>query len=86
MREETADRLSQAILRFMGEIDDILPAAKQSMEKEEFVAFSRAIGRVLVTLQDELMYSLYTEHPALRRPELFRLPDDPDRFRWSRRS
>ena len=69
--KELATTVSAAGERFVGALSKSLSAAKSSLAPEEYESFKKAVGSVIGTLEIDLLWPLYREHPDLE-PENLR--------------
>ena len=74
--KELATTLSAAGERFVEALSECLSSAKSSSTPEEYERFKRAIGSVVGTLEIDLLWPLYREHPDLEPKNLRNWKDE----------
>ena len=71
-----ATSLSASGEYFIGELSSVLNTAKTTCSAEEWERIKRAIGLVIGTLEGEILWPLYKQHPELEPESLKRLDSD----------
>jgi pyruvate/2-oxoacid:ferredoxin oxidoreductase beta subunit len=74
--KELATAVTAAGERFVEALSECLTIAKSSSTPEEYERLKRAVGSVVGTLEIDLLWPLYREHPDLEPENLRKWKDE----------
>ncbi len=67
---ETATEVAKAGEAFVAALSEALSTSKASTSPEEFERFKRAVAIAIGTVEIELLWPIYRQHPDLEPPSL----------------
>jgi hypothetical protein len=71
MEYVAAKKISDVMLNVSEQLNQSVIFLQEHMEEEkEFIKYRRAVGTIMATMWEEVMYPLYMEHPDLKPQEL----------------